>query len=371
MRTLFVLNSLTAGGAERVIVTLLNRLDTSVFSNSLLYLRKKDSILGELDKSRLRSINCYGGTNFLEPGLPFYMARLIEREQIDTVVCVNQRPMLYAFFASFLTRRKFRIIEAIHVTKPVGPYQHYKNFMIYKPLLRHCDRVIFVGGGQLKAWVSSNIADPRNSICIYNGIDVEHFTDKYSLEEKSEVRCNLGFSENAFVVGIFARLHAKKNHCELIAAIKAIRAGGMDAGLLIVGEGPERANLKRLLESGGLSHSAVLAGFRKDVRPLMAACDCIALTSEVESFPLCIIEGMAMGKPVVSSRTEGAIEQIRHGETGFLYESGNINELADYLKILSVTTVRAEIGEKARKTACSRFDLRRMLQEYSNVLVGA
>ncbi len=365
---LFILNSLTFGGAEKLVVTLLNELDTSKLSLSLLYLRKKEAMLAELNQSRLNSVSSYGGTNSLEFRLPFYLARHIEREKIDTVVCINQRPMLYAFLARRLTRRKFRIIQAIHVTTLVTMFQRLKNFLLYRPLFNRCDLVIFVSEGQRKYWVSGGFMNADKTKCVYNGIDVDHYKDGYSREEKLEFRRKLGFAETAYVVGICARLHSGKKHTELIAALETIRRAGIDAKILIVGDGPERANLESVIKSKGLEHHVVITGFQKDIRPFISACDCIALTSQAEAFPLSIIEGMAMGKPVISSEVGGTPEQIEHGVNGFLYKSGDIENLAKYLKVLSDPAIRTKMGERARRAACDRFSLGSMIREYTRIL---
>ena len=75
-----------------------------------------------------------------------------------------------------------------------------------------------------------------------------------------------------------------------------------------------------------------------------------------------------MGKPVISSRVTGTSEQIRHGETGFLYEPGNIGELAKFLRILSFPDHAAMMGKRARQVVCESFLLERMIEEYTGVL---
>jgi glycosyltransferase involved in cell wall biosynthesis len=204
--------------------------------------------------------------------------------------------------------------------------------------------------------------------CIYNGIDVDHYKDHYSGEERLEFRRKLGFTETAYVVGICARLHSGKKHTELIAALDTIRRAGIDAKILIVGDGPERANIESFIKSKGLEQHVVITGFQKDIRPFISVSDCIALTSQGEAFPLSIIEGMAMGKPVISSEVGGTPEQIEHGVTGFLYRSGDIDNLAKYLKVLSDPALRSSMGGRARQSACDRFSLGRMIGEYTSIL---
>ncbi len=365
---MFILNSLTVGGAEKLAVTLLNEIHTSRFSLSLTYLRKKEGLLGELEQNRLKSVSCYGGTNAVSSGLPFYLARNIERDKIDAVVCINQRPMLYAFLARKLVRRKFRIIQAVHVSTPVTRYQRLKNFVLYRPLFNRCDLVIFVSEAQRKSWLSGGLMKPVKSICIHNGIDVDHYLDLYSRESKIEFRRKLGFDETAYVVGTCGRLHLAKRHTDLIAAIGRLRSAGLDAKGIIIGDGPERSGLEACIRFMALEKDVIITGFQKDIRSFMSICDCIALTSGAEAFPLSIIEAMAMGRPVVSSEVGGTPEQIQHGVNGFLYKSGDIRNLAKYLEILADPVLRATMGEMARQVACDRFSLERMIGEYTRIL---
>jgi glycosyltransferase involved in cell wall biosynthesis len=367
-KILFVLNSFISGGAEKVVTTLLNHLDTSEFSLSLLYLRKLEGMLGNLNRDRLKSVLCYNGSNGIEIKLPFYIARYLKGEQIDTLVCVNQRPMLYSYLASIFTPQKIRIIQAMHKARLTSRFQSIKNSVLYKPIFRKCDAVIFVSEEQRRYWTSRGLVDARNSICIYNGVDIDHFNVHYSDEEKNDLRRRLGFSATNHVVGIFARLHRDKNHADLIEAIVKIRAGGIDAKLLIVGEGPEMPNLERLIKYRGLERDIVLTGFQEDVRPFMSICDCTTLVSKAESFPLCVIESMLMGKPVVASDSAGSHEQIVHGETGFLYKAGNLEELAQYLKMVSDKDFGSQMGKRAQQVAREKFDQKRMVREYARVL---
>jgi len=228
--------------------------------------------------------------------------------------------------------------------------------------------VIFVSEGQRRYWLSGGFMNGDKTKCIYNGIDVDHYKDDYSREERLEFRRKLGFTETAYVVGICARLHSGKKHTELIAALETVRRAGIDAKVLIIGDGPERANLESLIKSKGLEQHVVITGFQKDIRPFISVSDCIALTSQAEAFPLSIIEGMAMGKPVISSEVGGTPEQIEHGVTGLLYKSGAIENLAKYLKVLSDPALRTKMGERARQAACDRFSLGSMLWEYTRIL---
>ena len=105
--------------------------------------------------------------------------------------------------------------------------------------------------------------------------------------------------------------------------MRRLRDSGVPAKVLIIGDGPRRGEIERQIAELQLTGHAVIAGHRNDVRPYIACCDVMTLTSHVvETFSIAALESMALGKPMVLTRIGGAEEQVRHGTNGFLYERG-------------------------------------------------
>ena len=106
-----------------------------------------------------------------------------------------------------------------------------------------------------------------------------------------------------------------------------------------------------------------------DVRPLLGACDAVALCSQsVETFSLAALEAMALARPVVHSDIGGAAEMIRPGHEGYLFPAGDTPMLVEKLAALADGGERARMGAIARETVRARFAERHMIDRYESLL---
>lgn len=134
--------------------------------------------------------------------------------------------------------------------------------------------------------------------------------------------------------------------------------------LLLVGDGPERQNLEELCRKIGLCHEIRFLGKQDAVEELLAISDLFILPSGNESFGLAALEAMACEVPVISSNIGGLPEVNIHGETGFLSDVGNVDEMAhNAITILE----NEEILQKFRANALAQakqFDIKKVLPQY-------
>jgi glycosyltransferase involved in cell wall biosynthesis len=145
----------------------------------------------------------------------------------------------------------------------------------------------------------------------------------YGLQDsrpRDELRRELGFEGPTLVFA--GRLTAQKS---LDLGIEAARRAGVS--LVIAGEGPDRAALERL---GGARFLG--ARPREAVLELFRAGDASLLSSSWENFPHSVVEALAVGTPVIATRTGGVAEVVRDGENGLIVEPGDVDALADAIK---------------------------------------
>jgi glycosyltransferase involved in cell wall biosynthesis len=153
------------------------------------------------------------------------------------------------------------------------------------------------------------------------------------------------------------RLAAPKDALTLVRALAAL--GPLPFRAVLVGDGPDRAEVEAAVRSLGLADRVELAGSRADVPDLLAAADLFVLSSRSEGAPFSILEAMAAGLPVVASEVGGVAELVAHGETGLLVPAGDPAPLADALRTLLVDPgLRSRLGAAGRARARERFDLR-------------
>ncbi|MEO8719263.1 MAG: glycosyltransferase, partial [Burkholderiales bacterium] len=184
------------------------------------------------------------------------------------------------------------------------------------------------------------------------------------------MRAALAFREADYVIGLAAVLRPEKNPVQLVDAIARLRAQGIPARALIIGDGPMRAAIEARARALGVGDDVVICGFQHDVRPYIAACDAMALCSWTEAFSLAALEAMALGKPVVHSDVGGAAEMILPGRNGYLYPAGDTGALVAKLALLAEHAVARSMGVNARKVVQMHFSEKTMVDRYEQTLLA-
>jgi glycosyltransferase involved in cell wall biosynthesis len=189
---------------------------------------------------------------------------------------------------------------------------------------------------------------------IHNGVDLEEFA-------RSPMP-----PEDGPRVAVVANLHPYKRHDVFLRAFRLLLDDVPEARATLAGQGVERARLERLAADLGLGSSVTFAGQISDPRPIVAASHVVALTSEHEGFPNALLEAMAQGRPVVSTRVGGVPELVRDGEDGFL-TSGDPAEIAARIRSLLLDpALRDRMGSSARERAAA-FSWDRVVRETEEV----
>ncbi|MDC0099510.1 MAG: N-acetyl-alpha-D-glucosaminyl L-malate synthase BshA [Crocinitomicaceae bacterium] len=137
--------------------------------------------------------------------------------------------------------------------------------------------------------------------------------------------------------------------------------------LLMVGDGPERFGLEELCAQLGLCDRVVFIGKVRETQEVLEISDLFVLPSETESFGLAALEAMAMGVPVISSNTGGIPEVNINGETGFMSEVGDVEDMAkNAIYILEDEDRKKNFGENALARS-KVFDIDAVVRQYEDL----
>ncbi len=140
------------------------------------------------------------------------------------------------------------------------------------------------------------------------------------------------------------------------------------AKLLLIGDGPDRAETEWLVSDLGLTRDVIFLGKQNQVQNLLNTADVMLLPSDLESFGLAALEAMACGVPTVGSRVGGMPEVISDGVEGFLVEPRNLRAMADRaLEILTNPTQRKDMGNAARRRALTQFCASKIIPLYEKL----
>jgi glycosyltransferase involved in cell wall biosynthesis len=197
----------------------------------------------------------------------------------------------------------------------------------------------------------------RTTRTVYLGVDLERF-DAAGLPDPAACREQLNLaSRNGPLIGIFGRLQRWKGMHTLVQAMPAVLERHPDARCVIVGgehdlEPGYREELERSVDSLGLDGHVVLAGFQSDVPLWMNAMDVLVHASDREPLGLVVLEGMALGKPMVAGDGGGPVEVVEPGRSGLLTPFEDADALASALvRLLDDPAAARRMGEEARRRA--------------------
>ncbi len=247
-------------------------------------------------------------------------------------------------------------------------YPRRKRMLANRVLLRKRDRVVAVGEAVRQAVIRNEGIAPHRVDVIYNGIHLERFNFQPTASERAAIRASIGLEPDGLVLIQVARLDYLKDHATAIRAIERVAGRCPRARLVLVGDGPERGSIDALVQQRDLGRYVRFLGLRKDIPRLLAASDIVLLTSISEGIPLTLIEAMATGRPVVSTRVGGVAEVVVDGQTGLLASSPDDGALAEQILHLADDPARRDaMGRLGRQRAESLFSENTMHDHYDRL----
>ena len=174
-------------------------------------------------------------------------------------------------------------------------------------------------------------------------------------------------------VGLVARMNEKvKNHPALLRATAVLLQEFPQMEVVLAGDGQLRPGLETMANDLGIAGHVRFLGERRDIPAVLASLDISVLASLSESLPNAILEAMAAGLPVVSTRVGGSPEVVRQGETGFLVDSGNDAQLVEALgTLLRDESLRKRFGASGREAARAQFGVAGIQKQYEDLYTAA
>jgi glycosyltransferase involved in cell wall biosynthesis len=226
----------------------------------------------------------------------------------------------------------------------------------------HAARFFCLSSDMATAVKAHRIVPPRKVRVILNGIDTACFQQRGELHA---LRQALGIPSGAPVIGTVGRLTPVKRQELLIRAFAQVRERVPQAHLLLVGDGPLRAQLQALANQLGAAETIHFVGYQPEPQQYLHLIDVFALTSASEGIPQALLEAAAAGIPGVASRVGGVPEVVEHGRTGLLVPFGDECALTEgLLSLLADPNVRQRMGSAARQRVEALFHIRRMAEKY-------
>lgn len=194
---------------------------------------------------------------------------------------------------------------------------------------------------------------------IYNFIDFEQIQ-----RVKKNTTCCLSSKSKDEKIIMHISNFRKVKRIDDVVKVFALVQKKIPSKLILVGDGPEKPYIERLVRNLNLHKSVIFTGRIAEPLELLASADLFLLPSETESFGLAALEAMAMGIPVISSNSGGITEVNIHGKTGYTCPVGDIQSMAQYATDLLKDEKKLDLFKRYAIETAKKFDVKNILPKY-------
>jgi glycosyltransferase involved in cell wall biosynthesis len=358
MKVLHVINSLNIGGAEKLLKEMLPLLHGKGLYTELLLLNGEETYFTkELADREKIIIHAIGKRNNIYN--PLIIFRLIPYLQQFDIINVHLFPAQYwVAIAKMVSRSKAILVTTEHSTS-----NRRRTNLIFKILDRFIYsrfKVIIAVSERAAENLRVHLRDFSQRIkVIENGINFSIIYDSLPyLKTELVSNCN---DDTKFLLKV-ARFCEAKDH---LTVLKAMLLLPENVHLLLVGEGELKDHFFNIVSENNLGHRVHFLGIRNDVNRLLKSSEIIIMSSFYEGLSLSCLEGMASGKPFISSDVIGLHEIVN--EAGILFKQGDFSELAAIItKLFEDKEMYNQVAMRCLQRA-KQFDIEKTVNSYLRI----
>lgn len=291
------------------------------------------------------------------------MAEVANREKLDLLHVHYAIPhAVCAILAKQMSHRDIKIVTTLHGTDiTVLGYDPSLTDAI-KFGIEKSDVVTAVSNALVNQ--TYELINPDKQIeTVYNFIDerVYQKTDASSLKAEYEIK------EDEKVIIHVSNFRPVKRVQDIVKTFAKISAT-MPAKLLLVGDGPEISIVCKLVREFALEDQVLFLGKQENLEELYSISDLMLLLSEKESFGLVALEAMACGVPCIGTNVGGIPEVINHGETGFICEVGDIDDISTKANsLLKDKNLHRQFSQRSIETVKTKFKAAQIVEQYEQL----
>ena len=367
-KVLFIIPSLATGGAEKVLVNILNNIDRTGFDITLLTIYSYTSESNVLDKS-IRRISFIKSKRRIIHSITYKLfCRILSSKMLYRLMVKDEYDVEVAFLEGLSTKiisgstnKNSKKIAWIHtdLDRFRDSDYCYKDEQHQTECYSKYNEIISVSEDVRNAFLRRFGSVVKTRV-IYNPVD------RMDVLKKSKIPMQSPFHHDRFHFVAVGRLTKQKAFDKLIEACSILKNHNLEFDLCIVGEGTLHSDLDKLIREKNLMHQVILYGFAANPYQIMNLSDAIVASSEVEGFPLVIIEAMILGKPIVSTDVTGPREILEHGKWGLLVDC-NAEAIASGMKEMMIPKNYNKYKKLSEERAIS-FCFEDTIRQISSVL---
>jgi glycosyltransferase involved in cell wall biosynthesis len=352
-KIIFIVPSLNAGGAERVISILVNNLDKDKFEVAIALLKKEGIYLNQINKGvKVIDLKCKRVRNSF-----FKILFLLKLEKPDIVFStLGYLNLFIAIFRKFLPYNiKFVGRESSIVTE-VYKQNTFKNKLfkfLYKRFYNNLDLIISQSEYMKKDLIHNYNVSSKKVITINNPVDI--YKNKLKAQEDKVILSN---KINLISVGSLRKVKRYDKMIEIISKLKSDKYQ-----LYIIGDGQEEYTLKKKIKELRLENTITLLGRKENPFPYLGRCDLFLMTSEYEGFPNSVLEANSLGVPVLAFNSPGGLtEIIQNNVNGKL-----VNTEEEFIENIEKCL---RLNKNSIQKSVDKYEVSRIIKKYEEVLIN-
>lgn len=302
--------------------------------------------------NRVRRVVIEGGYDIVHVHTP--IAAFVTRLALRSLPATDRPAIIYTAHGFHFYRGQGRLGHAVFRTleRTAAPWTDY---------------LVTINDEDYQAALAFHSIEPERVRYIPGiGVDVDVYAESnVSPADASRVREELAVPDDAFMLTMVAEFSPVKRHAHILSALARVRDDRVV--LVLAGDGPLAPETHVLAEKLGVTARVRWAGFRRDIPAVLAASDALTLVSAREGLPRSVLEAMAMGRPVIGTRTRGITDAVGD-DAGWIVAPDDVDALAAAIDLAAADRPECRRrGENARARARERFSLKGVLAMYENL----
>ncbi len=350
MKVLHIINSLNAGGAEKLITDALILYRKQGIEAEILLLNSHTTPL--MDKLNQNGVPVHGlgeENRIYSPFNIFKIRRFLRKYDLAHV---------HLFPASYLTVFANILLGTKLVFTEHNTTNKRRKLKWLKPLEKFVygrfDKTVSISDAVHESLIGHLGSSYRKIQKIYNGIDLDEIKNAKPIS-----RTSIGCSDKNMLVLQVSSFTPQKDQKTLIKSMALLPENHM---LILVGDGPLRKECEDLVRKLGLLDRVKFLGLRSDVPSLLKTVDIVVLSSHYEGLSLSSVEGLISGKPFIASDVPGLTEVVQGA--GLLFPDSDEKELSECIKkLLNAPNYNSSVVSECEKRA-EVFDIQKMVDNY-------
>jgi len=279
------------------------------------------------------------------------LIKLIKEKKPEIIQCNGSDTLKYMAFASFFTPHTPILYRNISIISKW--LSRDIKLVLYRNLFKRISHVTCVGQLARENFIETMKFPQEKISVIRRGIQIDKVDE---IAARNNLLQEFNLDKNYKIVMHVGNFSPEKNHAFLLDIFDKLKITHPSIKLVCIGDGILFKEIEHAVRERNLDQTIFLAGFRKDIPELLAAADCLVLTSFVEGVPGVILEAAAQNKPSIATNVGGVKEVLINNETGFIIDNFDQKKFSEKLiELLTHEEMRKRMGLKASKIAVEEY----------------